>query len=195
MVHLFRQYFFELDTFLGPRERHVWLSPGSSVELIEVHTRRTMVEKTLETTLDILTKSEKTTTDQEEISEAVKEDNDQDVKFGASVTASHASMEATSSFDYSSSQKRARETAHKRMREQTEKLSSEVRKNLKSTFKTVTEVTDISSTKHVLANTTNSLVNYELRKKMRQVGTTTVFGWWLAGNASRVGRSDARYAR
>jgi hypothetical protein len=170
VVHLFRQYFFELDTFLGPPESHVWLSPGSSVELIEVHTRKSTVERTLESALDILTKSEKTTTQQEEISEAVKEDNERDIKFGASVTASYGSIEATASFDYNNSQKLARETTHKRMRQQTETLSSEIRKNFKSTFKTITEFTDISSTKHVLANSTNSLINYELRKKMRQVG-------------------------
>lgn len=170
VVHLFRQYFFELDTFLGTPESHVWLSPGSSVELIEVHTRKTMVEKTLETTLDILTKSEKTTTEQEEISEAVKQDNDRDIKFGTSGKYSCGSIEATSSFDYSNSQKLARETTHKRMRQQTEKLSSEIRKNFKSTFKTITEFTDISSTKHVLTNTRDALINYELRRKMRQVG-------------------------
>jgi hypothetical protein len=170
VVHLFRQYFFELDSFLGTPESHVWLSPGATVELIEVHTRRTTVEKTLETMLDTLTKAETTTTQQEEISEAVKEDNQQDVKFGASVTASYASVQATSSFDYASSQKVARETAHKRMRQQTAKLSSEIRRNFKSTFKTITETTDMASTKHVLANTTNELINYELRRKMRQVG-------------------------
>ncbi|MGA9188732.1 MAG: hypothetical protein WB014_09300 [Methanosarcina sp.] len=170
VVHLFRQYFFELDSFLGTPESHVWLSPGSTVELIEVHTRRTTVEKTLETALEALTKAEKTMTQQDEISEAVKEENEQDVKFGASVTASYASIEATSSFDYNNSQKLARETTHKRMRQQTEKLSSEIRKNFKSTFKTVTEVTDISSSKHVLTNGTSALINYELRRKMRQVG-------------------------
>ncbi len=170
VVHLFRQYFFELDSFLGTPESHVWLSPGAVVELIEIHTRRTTVERTLETALETLTKAETITTEQDEISDAVKEDNQQDVKFGASVTASYASVQATSSFDYTSSQKLARETAHKRMRQQTQKLSSEIRKNFKSTFKTITETTDISSTKHVLANTTNALINYELRRKMRQVG-------------------------
>jgi len=170
VVHLFRQYFFELDTFLGTSERHVWLSPGSSVELIEVHTRKTTIERTLETTLDILTKSEKTETDQDEISEAAKQDNDTDIKAGASVTASYASVQATASFDYASSQKLARETTHKRMREQTDKLSSEIRKNFRSTFKSTTEVTDVSSTRHLLANNTDSLINYELRRKNRQVG-------------------------
>jgi hypothetical protein len=170
VVHLFRQYFFELDTFLGTPEKHVWLSPGSSVELVEVHTRRTVVEKTLETALEIMTASEKTTTQQEEISEAVKEENQQDTKFGASVTATYASVSATSSFDYASSQKEARETSHKRTRQQTDKLSSQIRRNFKSTFKTTTEVTDVSSTRHLLANTTDSLINYEMRRKMRQVG-------------------------
>ncbi|MFN8485191.1 MAG: peptidoglycan-binding protein [Anaerolineae bacterium] len=170
VVHLFRQYFFELDTFLGTPESHVWLSPGSSVELLEVHTRRLIVEKTLESALDIVTSAEKATTEQEEISEAVKEDNQQDIKFGASVKASYASIEATSSFDFNTSQKLAREVTHKLMRQQTEKLSSQIRRNFKSTFKTVTEFTDVSSTKHVLANSTQSLINYELRRKMRQVG-------------------------
>jgi len=170
VVHLFRQYFFELDSFLGTPESHVWLSPGGSVELIEVHTRRTTIEKTLETALETLTRAETTTTLQDEISDAVKDDNQRDVKFGASVKASYSSIEATSSFDYSTSQKQAREATHKRMREQTEKLTSEIRKNFKSTFKTITETTDVSSTKHVLANTTNDLINYELRRKMRQVG-------------------------
>lgn len=170
VIHLFRQYFFELDTFLGPPVSHVWLSPGSSVELIEVQTRRTFVEKTLENSLDILTKSETITTTQDEISEAVKENNQRDTKFGASVKASYGSIEATSSFDYATSQQMARETAHKQTRQQTEKLSAEIRKNFKSTFKTVTEVTDVSSTRHTMANTTSDMINYELRRKMRQVG-------------------------
>ncbi|MGW9629658.1 hypothetical protein ACWGST_03080 [Agromyces sp. NPDC055520] len=169
VVHLFRQYFFELDSFLGTPVGHVWLSPGSTVELIEVQTRRTIVEKTLEQTLETTLKAESETTEQEEISEAVKEDNKQDVKFGASVTASYASIVANSSFDYNTSQQQSREETHKRMRQQTEKLSSEIRKNFKSTFKTITETMDSSSKRYVLANSTQELINYEMRRKMRQV--------------------------
>jgi hypothetical protein len=170
VVHLFRQYFFELDSFLGTPVGHVWLSPGSSAELIEVSTRKTTVEKSLETSMETTTKSETDTTNQDEISEAVKEDNKQDIKFGASVSASYSSITANSSFDYNNSQQQSREETHKRMRQQTEKLSSEIRKNFKSTFKTVTEVTDTSSKRYVLTNTGNDLINYEMRRKMRQVG-------------------------
>lgn len=169
VVHLFRQYFFELDSFLGTPVGHVWLSPGSTVELIEVQTRRTIVEKTLEQSLETTLKSETGTTNQEEISEAVKSDNKQDVKFGASVSASYASIVANSSFDYNNTQQQSREETHKRMRQQTEKLSSEIRKNYKSTFKTITETIDTSSKRYVLTNITEELINYELRRKMRQV--------------------------
>jgi hypothetical protein len=170
VVHLFRQYFFELDTFLGTPVKHVWLSPGATVELIEVHSRKDITERTLETTLDMLTRSETTTTQQDEISAAVKEDNNKDLKLAASVTASYGTIQASSSLDLSTSQQQSREKTHKHMREQTDKLSSEIRKNFKTTFKTVTEITDVSSTRHTLSNTTNELVNYELRRKMRQVG-------------------------
>ncbi len=170
VVHLFRQYFFELDTFLGPPVSHVWLSPGSTVELIEVHTRKTVVEKTLEQSLETVTQAETTITQQDEISEAVKQDNRRDVKFGASVQASYASIEATSSFDMTNSQQMAREVTHRQMRQKTERLSSEIRRNFKSTFRTITETTDSMSIKHTMANSTQELINYELRRKMRQVG-------------------------
>lgn len=170
VVHLFRQYFFELDTFLGTPESHVWLSPGSSATLIEEHTRRSIVEKTIENSFDIFTKSETEKTIKDEISEAVSNENSKTLNLGASLTASYTKIEATASFDYESSQNNAREQTHKGMREQTQKLSSEIRKNYKSIFKTVTDVTEFSSTEHLLSNTTNKLINYELRRKMRQVG-------------------------
>jgi hypothetical protein len=56
------------------------------------------------------------------------------------------------------------------MRQQSEKLSSEIKRNFKTTFKTSTEVTDTSSKRYVIQNTTEKLVNYELRRKMRKVG-------------------------
>jgi hypothetical protein len=174
IVHLFRQYFFEFDTFLGPAVGHVWMSPGSTVELVEVSTRKTLVERTTESSIETVVKSEKSTTEQDELSDAVKEDNKSDTKFGVNTTANQSwiggSASASASIDIGKTQTKARETTHKRMREQTEKLSTEIRKNYKTTFRTVTETTDTSSRRYVLTNTTDELINYELRRKMRQVG-------------------------
>jgi hypothetical protein len=174
IVHLFRQYFFEFDTFLGPPVGHVWLSPGSMVELVEVSTRRTLVERTLEQATESIAKTEKSTTEEEEISEAVKEENRSDTKFGMNSTVNQGwitgSATASASINLDSTQSKAREQTHRQMRQQSEKLSTEIRRNFKSTFRTVTETTDTASKRYVLNNTTDELINYELRRKMRQVG-------------------------
>lgn len=174
IVHLFRQYFFELDTFLGTPTGHVWMSPGAAVELIEVSTRRTYVERIVEIATQTRKVTESSVTQRDELSEAVKEDNRNDLKLGASLTVNQSwgsgSATATGSLDMTTTQSTARESAHKRMREQSEKLTTEITQSYKSTFKTVTETTDTSSKRYSLTNSTDTLINYELRRKMRQVG-------------------------
>jgi hypothetical protein len=174
ILHLFREYFFELGTFLGPPVGHVWLSPGGTVQLIEVNTRRTLVEQTISTETETTQKTDLSQTDQDELSDAVKVENASDTKLGATAQASggvgsvfHAS--ASASFNLDSSRKQAEEQTHKRMRQQSAKLSSEVRQNYKTSFRTVTETTDTSSRRYVLQNTTDRLVSYELSRKMRKV--------------------------
>jgi hypothetical protein len=173
IVHLFRQFFFEFDTFLGTPVGHVWLSPGSTVELTESSTRRILTEKTIEQELESTLHSERATTDQDEISDAVKQDNRNDTKMGVTSTVNQSwcsgNASATASLNIDLTQQTAREQSHKRMRLQSEKLSSEIRQNYKTSFKTVTESTDTSSKRYLLSNTTNELINYELRRKMRQV--------------------------
>jgi hypothetical protein len=173
IAHLFREFFFELDTFLGSPTGHVWLSPGSTVELIEVHTRRELVEQTLEQSIEGSHKTEKSLTQQDELSDAVKQDNQTDMKLGVSVSANErwgwGSANESASFGLENTEKHAREQTHKTMRQQSEKLSSEIKQSFKTTFRTVTETTDMSTKRYVLANETDHLINYELRRKMRQV--------------------------
>ncbi len=174
IVHLFRQYFFEFDTFLGTPVGHIWLSPGASLELIEATSRRTLTERSVEVGQESIEKLETSTSERDELSEAVKQDNRDDTKLGITSTVSQSwatgSATVTASLNMDRTQQVAREDAHKRMREQSEKRSTEIRKSYKTTFKTVTEVTDTSSRRYVLANNTTGLINYEMRRKMRQVG-------------------------
>lgn len=174
IVHLFREYFFEFDSFLGPAVGHQWLSPGGTVELIEINTRKVFTERTMELMTETTMRSESDTTTQDDIADAVKEENRNDIKFGFSNVASYSSPffqdTATASFSLDNAKTETRETTHKQMRQQSEKLSSEIKRNFKTTFKTSTEITDTSSKRYVLQNTTEKLVNYELRRKMRKVG-------------------------
>ena len=173
LAHLFREYFFELDTFLGTPVGHVWVAPGSTVEMAEVHTRRIYQEQTLERSVQTVQRTEASVTTQDDISDAVKDDNRSGTKFGVSVTANEnwgwGSASETGSFNLDNSEEKSREQVHKSMRQQSKKLTNEITENFKSTFRTVTEDTDTSTKRYVLTNTTNDLINYELRRKMRQV--------------------------
>ncbi|KAK4223057.1 carbohydrate-binding module family 12 protein [Podospora fimiseda] len=174
LLHQFREYFFQLGTFLGPPVGHIWVSPGGSVELVEVNTRRKLIEQTAESSTTTTTKTESDRTDKDELSDAVKTENSNDMKLGASASASGGignvfQASATASFNLDISRKQAQEQTHKKMREQSARLSSEVQQNYKTTFRTVTELTDTSSRRYVLQNQTDKLVSYELSRKMRKV--------------------------
>ncbi|MEU3460479.1 hypothetical protein ABZ721_11045 [Streptomyces sp. NPDC006733] len=174
IVHLFRQYFFEFDTFLGPPVQHVWLSPGGTVELVEAHTRKTIVERTVETSVESTEKTDKETKQQDDVSEAVKQENESSTKLGFSVSSNQkwvwGDANETATMDMTDTQRQAREQTHKQMRQQSERLSTEIKRSFKTTFRTFTETTDSASRRYVLQNTTDKLVNYELRRKMRRVG-------------------------
>jgi hypothetical protein len=174
IIHLYREYFFEFDSFLGPPVGHVWLSPGGTVELIEVSTRKTLTEKTFEQSTETTVKSESDVTTQDDIADAIKEENRDNIKFGFSTTGSYSSpfssVSATADMSLDRTKATSRETTHKQMRQQSEKLSSEIKRNFKSTFKTTTEINETSSKRYVIQNTTDKLLNYELRRKMRKVG-------------------------
>lgn len=174
LVQLYREYFFELDTFLGPPVGHTWVSPGGTLELVEVNTRKVTVEQTTEFTTASMRQQEATTTQQDDLADAVKEQNGQNTKLGAVASASFSlgkvfQAQASGSFGLDTTRSTSDEIAHKQMRSQSEKLTEEIRQNFKTTFRTVTETTDTSSRRYVLSNTTTNLVNYELRRKMRRV--------------------------
>ncbi|PEP87444.1 hypothetical protein CN584_04495 [Bacillus pseudomycoides] len=174
LVNLFREYFFEFDTFLGKPAGHIWVSPGGTVEVVETSTRRTLVEKVAELSEEISRKTEESLTEQDDVADAIKEENSSDTKLGVSATGGvnakiyHADVSA--SFSTQNTVKRASEAMHKRTRTQTAKVTSEIKRNFRTSFKTVTETTDTSSRRYILQNATNDLVNYELRRKMRKVG-------------------------
>ena len=173
-VHLFRQYFFDLGTFLGEPVEHVWLAPGTTIELIEVSTRKTTIERSEESAQETTTRSEQSTAVKDELCDAVKSENDSSTKLGISTALSVNYKvyqgSAAASLGVESTRKDARENSHKESREQSEKLSSEIKQSFKSVFKTVTETTDTQSRRYVLQNTGPDLINYELRRKMRRVG-------------------------
>jgi len=119
IVHLYRQFFFELDTFLGTPVGHVWMSPGSTVELIETSSRKYIEERITEYSTEVTTKEELSTTDKDEISDAIKNEDRKDTKLGFTATANQSwgsgNFSATGNLNMDNTQAMARELAHKKM--------------------------------------------------------------------------------
>lgn len=174
VLHSFRQYFFEFTNFLGPAVEHVWLAPGSKTELLEISTRRVLQERSIEQVVDNIVRSDNVTTMRDELSEAITETNQRDTKLASSVRGIAVvpvfAVEATGSASVNETAKHSQEVIHKQLREQSSKLSTEIRANFKSTFKTVVDTTDVRSRRHSIENPGDKLINYELRRKMRHVG-------------------------
>ena len=153
--------------------------PGGTVELVEVSTRRQLVERVTEISVETALHTETSLTQQDELSDAVRQENTSNTKFGVSLNTNNAfslgsvfttSIGTGTSFDLDNSEKTSRENLHKSLRQQTEKVSTDLKRSFKSVFRTVTETTDTKSRRYVIQNTTEQLINYELRRKMRQVG-------------------------
>lgn len=104
IIHLFRQYFFELDSFLGPPVGHVWVAPATTVELVEINSRRTVTEMTIDKSAFSRIEHFADSFTLESLHDSVQRNNQQDLSFGASVSGSHSwivgSAQASSSVNY-----------------------------------------------------------------------------------------------
>lgn len=175
IIQLYRQIFYELDTFLGPPVSHVWVSPGGSVELYETHSKRTVVEREDSVSFETTSRSEREVQIEDELSSTIKSDDENNMSVGASASLSGGipgivQASASANLSLGQSHRQSREEAHRQKRTQSERLSNEIRRSFKTTFRTTVETHDTSSRRYLLANTTSKLVNYELRRKMRRVG-------------------------
>ena len=132
-----------------------------------------LLKDRFERSLEAVTKSETYTMQQDDISDAVKDENQLNIEMG--VTASGQAdwgvyqAQASANLGLESTTQTSSEVAHKNTRQQSERISSEIRKSFKTTFRTTVDIQDTSSHRHVIQNTTDKLINYEFRRKMRRV--------------------------
>ncbi len=173
LITLYREYFFDCGTFLGPPVDNIWVSPGGSVEVFEVHTRKSIVDKQVETATEVTTRTEVTTTTEDELSDACKKENQESDKLATSASGGVNfgvwGAEGSTNYETNNAHSSAEETTHKVLRQQSEKQTNEIRRSFKTTFKTTLETEDTFSRRYVIQNTTDKLANYLLRRLMREI--------------------------
>ena len=176
LVQLYRQYFYELDSFLGPPVSHVWVSPGGSLELYEVHSRKLTQTSQITQTTNTLQATESASQQESDLADETATNTAQDTNVGVKADAGvnigvfHAG--ASTSLDLKNAQQSSHKTASTQKRSQSEKVSSQIQTTFQTTFQTTLEQRDTNSRRYVLSNNGASLVNYELRRKMRKVGVS-----------------------
>ena len=149
------------------------LVPKSTLELFESRTQRSLTEREVKSTTEVISRSELSTTNQEELSNSIKQDNQRNEAMAFSVSAGGSTpvfhAEASLNYNVNKSYQMAQETAHKTTRQQSTKVSNEIRRSLETRFRTLVETTDVTTRRYVLQNDTNKIINYELRRKLRKV--------------------------
>ena len=173
LLQLYRQFFFDLDSFLGPAVAHFWVSPGTTLELIETHQRKTLRERKVEQHTLSVVKRDSKSEEEDELSTRISDQNSQNTSLGISANAgvNVGVFQASASVNVglNSSRQSSQEVAHASTRSQSEQLSTELRREYKTTVRTVLETEDTSARNYKIANPSDRLINYELRRKMRRI--------------------------
>lgn len=173
VLHLYRQHIYEGTTFLGPSVDHVWLSPGSTLELAETRFTRTATERSSETTQETRSSREDASNDLSELTQRLTTQRSADSRIGVSVSASGGIGVVSSSASMNASAGSSSQQAHEEMRKNSHQVSSKItqeqRITVKTAVKTSSEASMTAQRRHLLSNTTNALISYALHQKMRKV--------------------------
>lgn len=174
LVDLYRHYFFDFGTFLGPSVEHIWVAPGSETELIEISSRTDYRFRESETSLQMLQAEEKTVTEKSEFSEEIQKENENDINAGISAQGGMETpvykASGSTSMEYKNHIATSKKSARKRSREISSKVTTETKRSIRMLTRESTEIKNESSRRHLIKNTSNELISYELRRKMQQIG-------------------------
>jgi len=160
---------------LSHRVLNRWAEEG--VELVETSTRRTLNERTTEQAFESIEKSEKSSTTEDELSDAVRSENGANTKLGVTLnsTGSYGVVGFVDGSTTVGNQLRCRTVQQGGTRADPSVAAPADRealkrdqKELQVELKTVTENTDTRAVRYVINNTTQDLINYELRARCGQ---------------------------
>lgn len=174
IMNLYRHYFYDLGTFLGPPVEHVWVAPYSETALIEASSQTSYRFRESETSYEILQAEEEAVTEAKELSDEMQRKTESDIKigisseFGFKTGIYHGGGSFT--MDYGMHLSNDKKTVRKQSRELSSKISSEMKRSTRLLTRESIETRTESTRRHIIKNPTDKLVSYEICRKMRRVG-------------------------
>ena len=174
LLNLYRHYYFDLGTFLGPPIEHIWVGPASETELIEVWSQTSYRFRESETTFQLTQTEEETKTESQELSDEMQKKMEQNFKVGTTVEGGYSvkvwHVNGSLSMDYGTNLEKDKKSVRKQSRELSTKTTSEMRRSVRLLTRESTETRQENSRRHLLKNTSDKPINFEMRRKMRKVG-------------------------
>lgn len=174
LLDLYREYYFDLGTRLGPPIEHVWIAPGSELEVVESYSRTEYSFVETELAVSQASETTETVTEAETFSEEVERTQQRDLAVGVAAEGGvnfpvwHVS--ANASFDYASSLALSKRQAAERSREVSSKASREMKRSSRLLTRRSTEETRTSSRTHRITNPSAEVRHLEMRRKYLHIG-------------------------
>lgn len=174
LLDLYRHYFYDFGTFLGPPEAHIWIAPYSTTEFFELTSQTDYRFRESETSTEILEAEEETLTEKTDLATEMARESSQDIKVGVSakggIKTEVYQVSASASFDYGSHTARSSREVRNTSRELSSKVTSEMKRSTRLLTRVSTETKRTNSRRQLIENTTADIINYEMRRKMQRVG-------------------------
>jgi hypothetical protein len=174
LLHLYREYYYDFGTFLGPSMEHIWIAPRSEVEMREVYSRTDYRFREVEATIEERRATEETTSEADEFSEQILREKQTDLSAGVT-SQGGANFEVwniggSSSFNLANSRRESKQQMRKLTRERSSKVASEMKRSLRSLTRESIEIRRESSRLHRISNPSDQLISFEMRRKLQNVG-------------------------
>jgi len=174
LLNLYRHYFYDFGTFLGPPIEHIWVAPRSETELIEMWSQTSYRFRESETSAQYMEATEEAVAEANELSEEMQRRNEQDFKTGFTTSFKYAIavVEGTGSLsmEYGMHLTNDKKTMRKNSRELSSKVATEMKRSVRFVTRESLETRMESTRRHLIKNATDDLISFEMRRKMRKVG-------------------------
>jgi hypothetical protein len=174
LLNLYRHYFFDFGSFLGPPVEHIWIGPCSECELIEVWSQTSYRFRESETSFQFMQAEEENVTEARELSEEMQRRNEQNIKMGFTTEFGYnigvIKGNGSLSMSYENHLTNDKKMVRKQSRESSSKTATEMKRSVRLLTRESTETRSESTRRHLLKNETSKPISFEMRRKMRRVG-------------------------
>lgn len=173
VAHYYRQLYFNTEEGFGPIEESFTVAPAETLEVVSETVRRQSFEEINEVGLETESEQAREQRNLDEVSDrtATMVRNSSEVAISANFSGEVGVYQfgADVATNFNSSREKNTERTKKRLKETTFRASERIRKSVSVRTRSFEETTTTNSSRRLIQNTSDTPVNYGLRRVLRKV--------------------------